>query len=126
MLTVKTFIKFSDIHGIGCFAGEDIKKGDLVWRFDERVDMVFDEEDFAKFPDSFKDFLSIYAYSPVSEDDKVYILCADHAKHMNHSTDPNLFESPEGDNIALRDIKKGEELTCDYNVFDKDASVKLG
>lgn len=126
MLIVKTRLKYSEIHGLGCFAGEDIKEGQVVWRFDAGIDLVFTESELKKLPSSFTDFLKIYAYSPIeSGSEKSYILCADHARHMNHSEDPNLLESPEGLNIAIRDIKAGEELTCDYNHFDKDAVQKL-
>lgn len=45
---------------------------------------------------------------------------------LNHSCDPNVVDSshkePEGEAIAARDIKKGEELTYDYThqYYDKD------
>jgi SET domain-containing protein len=126
MLTVKTNLKYSEIHGLGCFAAEDLKKGQIVWRFDPGIDLVFRNEDLKKLPPSFSEFIKVYAYSPVSEKEKTYILCSDHARHMNHSEDPNLAETPEGENIALRDIKAGEELTCDYTQFDKEAHFKLG
>jgi SET domain-containing protein len=125
MLIVKTHLKYSEIHGLGCFAGEDIKKGQTVWRFDPGIDLVFTEEQLKKLPPSFTDFLKVYAYSPLNESDKKFILCADHARHMNHDGNPNLLETPEGLNVALRNIKAGEELTCDYTQFDKDASDKL-
>ncbi len=126
MLTVKTYLKYSEIHGLGCFAGEDIKKGQTVWRLDPGIDLVFTEEELKKLPDSFSEFLKVYAYSPLNDTEKKYILCADHARHMNHDENPNLLETPDGLNVALRDIKAGEELTCDYTQFDKDASYKLG
>lgn len=126
MLVVKTLLKYSDIHGLGCFAGEDIKKGQLVWRFDPGIDLVFTGDDLKKLPESFREFLRIYAYSPLNDTKKIYILCVDHARHMNHSDSPNLAETPEGTNVALRDIKKGEELTCDYHEFDRDVRDKLG
>ena len=50
-------------------------------------------------------------------------LCGDHAKHMNHSDDPNLLDLET--NVAARDIAAGEELTCNYYIFDLDASRKL-
>lgn len=125
MLIVKTLLKYSEIHGLGCFAGEDIKKSQTVWRLDPGIDLVFVEGDLSKLPNSFKEFLKVYAYSPLSSGEKTYILCADHARHMNHSEEPNLLETPDGLNVAIRDIKAGEELTCDYNQFDRDASVKL-
>lgn len=126
MLIVKTQLKYSEIHGLGCFAAENISKGQTVWRFDEGIDLVFSESELQKFPESFVEFLRMYAYSPINETEKKYILCADNARHMNHDENPNLDETPEGLNVALRDIKAGEELTCNYRQFDKDASVKLG
>jgi len=57
-------------------------------------------------------------------------LCADNAKHMNHSDSPNVVNGEDGDgvetNVAARDIEAGEELTCDYYSFDLDAARKLG
>lgn len=126
MLTVRTQLRYSSIHGLGCFAAEDIKKGRVVWRYDEGVDLTFSEEDLTQFPISFREFLSMYAYSPISEQKRVYVLCADNARHMNHDENPNLDETPDGLNVANRDIKAGEELTCNYLQFDKDAASKLG
>lgn len=126
MLLVKTVLKYSPIHGLGCFADQDIPKGTTVWRFDQDIDLIFKETELEKFPESFREFLKIYAYSPMDEEEKKYILCIDHARHMNHSDDPNLLETPEGLNVASKNIKAGEELTCDYREFDKDFRNKLG
>lgn len=125
MLVVRTSLRHSPIHGLGCYADEVIKKGQTVWRMDSGIDLEFSEEDLKKFPRSFVEFLKIYAYSPISEVEKKYILCIDHARHMNHSEDPNLIETEDGRNIAARDIKAGEELTCDYSKFDRDYLLKL-
>lgn len=125
MLVVRTSLRHSPIHGLGCYADEEIKKGQTVWRMDPGIDLEFSEEDLKKFPRSFVEFLKIYAYSPMSEEVKKYILCIDHARHMNHSENPNLLETDDGRNIAARDIMIGEELTCDYSKFDKDYLLKL-
>jgi SET domain-containing protein len=124
MLVVKTFLKYSPIHGLGCFAGEDIKKGQLVWRFDSGIDLIFTEDQLKKLPLSFQEFLKIYSYSPTNQKN-TYILCVDHARHMNHSDHPSLLETSEGHNIAAQDISKGEELTCNYLEFDSEAEFKL-
>jgi SET domain-containing protein len=42
---------------------------------------------------------------------------------MNHSEKPNLLDLET--NIAARDIQAGEELTCNYYLFDLDADRKL-
>lgn len=125
MLLVKTLLKYSLIHGVGCFADEDIIKGTLVWRFDEGIDLALTASEIAQLPDSFQAFLKTYAYVPLNSDDDMYILCIDHARHMNHSDNPNLLETPGGENVAARDIKRGEELTCNYQVFDREFKNKL-
>ncbi len=125
MLVVKTKLEYSSIHGLGCFAGEDIPAGKLVWRFDPGIDLVFSESDLTRLPESFRDFLKVYAYSPVAATEKTYVLCIDHARHMNHSESPSLLETPDGHNIAAHDIRKGEELTCNYQEFDRHAAEKL-
>ena len=127
MLLVKTFLKFSDIHGVGCFAGEDIKSGQVVWKFDPILDVELDQQTINTYPESVKSFLHMYAYGQQSGSKKTFILCGDHSRHMNHSDHANLIEAGNGDafNIAARDILAGEELTCDYNAFDTDASFKL-
>lgn len=127
MLRVKTFLKFSDIHGIGCFAGEDIKAGQIVWSLDPDLDLEIDESRISTYPPAVVEFLKTYSYGQQSGNKKTYILCGDHARHMNHSENPNLLEGGDNQaiNIAGRDIKAGEELTCNYHEFDTDFADKL-
>ncbi|MBA2403509.1 MAG: SET domain-containing protein [Bdellovibrionales bacterium] len=127
MLLVKSFLKFSEIHGVGCFAAEDITAGQVVWKFDPVLDVELDADKIDSYPPAVVSFLQMYAYGQQTETKKTFILCGDHARHMNHSDNPNLIEAGDGNafNIAGRDIKSGEELTCDYNSFDTDASFKL-
>lgn len=128
MLLVRTSVRFSPIHGLGCFAEEDIPKGKVIWRFDPLLDLAIPEESIRNFPPAVSEFLQIYSYAEIRGGKKMYILCGDHARHMNHSESPNLLEGydhGESTNIAARDIKAGEELTCNYNEFDADASIKL-
>lgn len=127
MLRVKTCLKFSEIHGVGCFALEDIKKGTVVWEMDPGLDLEIPEQQVRTFPSAIQDFFRIYAYGQVRNGEKTLVLCADHARHMNHSDAPNLLEAGEtnAQNIANRDIRAGEELTCDYRLFDSKATEKL-
>lgn len=124
MMLVKTKLIHSGIHGLGCFADEDIEEGQTVWRLDPGIDLIFTEEQFKTLPEAFQLFLKKYCYCPSHEKELQYILCVDHARHLNHSENPNLSETPET-NYANRKIKKGEELTCNYLVFDRDADYKL-
>ena len=60
-----------------------------------------------------------YAYLDESGD---YVLCGDNGKFMNHSFDPNC-DDQEGP-CTMRDIAEGEELTCDYRLFDRDTLLE--
>lgn len=117
MMTVKNYLDRSTIHGTGIFAGEDIKKGDLVWQFVEGLDRTIPREEFDKLPDIAKNFLRIYAYIPLSNP-KVWLLEFDNGRFMNHSDAPNTDMTSETHCYAIRDIKKGEEFTCNYAEFD--------
>ena len=43
MLMVETELRRSEIHGTGVFLLEPVRKGDLIWRFDSRLDRVYSE-----------------------------------------------------------------------------------
>jgi SET domain-containing protein len=46
----------------------------------------------------------------------------DKSYYLNHSTKPNLVTHDKGETfVALRKIKKGEELTANYDEYDEDS-----
>jgi hypothetical protein len=79
-------IKDSRIHGKGVFANQDFKKGEIVLRWDSLLG---------------EDYLT----------KEIAVNSA--SAFINHSCTANINEV-EGKNIALREIKKGEEITYDY------------
>lgn len=127
MLLISASIKPSSIHGFGCFTNERIHKGQVVWVFDERIDIRIPVSELGSLPRPAQEFLGTYGYAEMHQGQKVIVLCGDHSKHMNHSSDPNLLEGGDnlGLNVAARDIEEGEELTCNYYHFDLDVSEKL-
>jgi SET domain-containing protein len=124
MLLIKTTIKSSAIHGIGCFTEEKILKGQVIWQFDERIDLRIPASELPNFPPPIRDFLNMYTYAAMYQGQKVMILCGDHSRHFNHSDNPNLRDT-ELTSFAARDIEIGEELTCDYYSFDINTDEKL-
>lgn len=114
MLLVKTYVAPSAIHGLGLFAGEPIARGARIWRFDPRIDRVFDRAEREGAPEPLKSFLAVYAY-PERPGSETFVLDGDNARFMNHSSEPNT--DCEVDTIATRDISPGEELLCDYRQF---------
>lgn len=126
MFIVRTSLRPSSIHGIGVFAEEPIRKGQLVWQFDSRMDIVIPLDKINEFPKAMQDYLKMLAYVEGVNGSRVMVLCADNSKHVNHSDDPNLVDTPDGlQELAAHDIAVGEELTCNYYVSDLEAARKL-
>lgn len=122
MLHVKTRLGPSPIHGIGAFAAEDIPKGTIIWEFREGFDLRLTEEELRRLaPPALEQALK-YSYV----EDGHYILCADDARHFNHSETPNTDDTSALYTIAARDIAAGEEITSDYRTFDHGQHHALG
>ena len=121
MLKVKTYLDKSPINGIGLFADEVINKGTIIWNYDPYFDKKFHENEIQFFDKIIEAYLLKYTY----KDGKMFVLCCDNAKYMNHSLTPNTVNGIGDTTIASRDIKVGEELTCNYYEIDDDVNSKL-
>ncbi len=114
MFLINTFIKKSSIAGIGVFAGENVKKGDIINTFVEGFDRRYTEEDLRALPPKASEYLRHYSYG--GRDGYIYFP-GDNDRFVNHSATPNTETLANGDVVALRDIRKGDEITCDYKDF---------
>jgi len=103
-------VKDSKIRGKGVFAARNFKKGEtvIIWH---PKSLIFQKD-----------------MSSLSEDDRNHTTYAGKGKYfvmgsperfVNHSCEPNTYVEEQKD-VALKDIKKGEEITTDYaiNVLD--------
>ena len=117
MLRIKTYISESDIHGIGLFADQPVSEGSVIWKFDPPFDVAFSEGALGVLPTPARELTEKYAYYEKTLNQ--FILCGDDARFMNHSITPNAEERAKV-TIALRDIKIGEELTCNYGDYETD------
>lgn len=129
MLMVKTRLAPSPIAGIGLFAGEAIAKGTVTWRFMAGYDRMLTAREIAGIPEPARSSLLDHAYLDAATG--LFVLCIDNARFMNHADDPNTAGVHEnggidGHDVATRDIAEGEELTCDYRIFDANVTLKLG
>lgn len=110
VLLVRAKVLPSRIHGRGLFAGEDIPKGAVVWRFDPRVDKVV-----ASAAAGRRRFWRFDHYAYFDPSRKAWVYCTDRAKWINHSARPNLSDHKDFLRAARR-IRKGEEMTENYCV----------
>ena len=114
MLNVKTRLGGDEVKGITVIADQDIKQGDFVTIFDPSYDIIFEKTYIDHMPESQRHFIDNMAYEYEYGEDFKYILPFGHEPFMNHATNPNVDEYGR----ASRNIKSGEELTCDYVLMD--------
>lgn len=87
--------------GLGVFAKRDFKKGEIVVKFNLKI---LTEEEYKKLPEMEKHFThkrnGVIYYYPEPE------------RHVNRFKEPNVYvDFEKGADVALRDIKEGEELS---------------
>ena len=118
----KYFRKKSGINNLGLFAKSDINKGEKVIEYKGRKFTHKQVEENDRFDNS----KAIYLFTL----NERYVLDGDTktntAKYINHSCDPNCeVDIIKGKIwiIAIKDIKKGDELSYDYG-FGYDADFR--
>lgn len=119
MFLVPTYIAKSPTHGVGVFTPSPIPAGTRIWELTPDVDLRIEPEVIEAIGGRFGEKLRSYCYR---EPDGVYVLCGDNAKFMNHSFEPNCDDIEGPYTVTKRDIAAGEELTCDYRLFDRDSA----
>lgn len=95
-------------YGKGVFAKSDIRKGEVIHTLSgER----FDAKDFAEKVNSGKEYID----DPLQVGRRTYLDLDELSRSFNHSCDPNAGLRKISELFALRDIKRGEEITYDYS-----------
>ena len=117
MMMVDTELRESSIHGIGVFLTQNVRAGDLIWRFDSRIDRVFADDELPEMPQKLQHFLR--TYSTMHGGLKLWVLCGDNGRHFNHADVPNTrsLGIAFGDDVASMDLDAGTELTSDYRTI---------
>ncbi len=115
MMHPNTALRFiSDEIGHGVVATQDIPAGTITWAQD-KLDREFTPEQVDAMGDNYKRLLDTYCFrNPTGK----WVLCWDHARFVNHSFKSNCMSTAYNFEIAIRDIKAGEELTDDYGYLN--------
>jgi len=104
------FIGKGNLAGKGAYANRDFKKGEIVIKYNLKS---LSMEEYKSLPKSEKMFTHKYK-------GQIY-LYSEPERYVNHSKTPNTYQDHiQKADIALRDIKKGELLTCDATKDDVD------
>lgn len=123
MITIEHYVANSGIHGLGLFAGQDVEKDEVIWRFVAGYDIVYSYDEFSALPDMAKQYVKAYGW--FDRLDNLWHISVDGDKYTNHSDNPNTYMDDEGLIRASASIAKGTELTGDYREFDNDHYFKL-
>lgn len=120
MMIIKTSLKEIKGKGIGLICQEKVKKGQSIWRYNPIVDVIINKKDIPKEAGKFYETYSVdYGNGRV-------MLNTDNARFMNHSKNPNTKSlGKKKDNIALRNINQGEELTINYKEIDMNGKLNF-
>lgn len=105
------YVASSSVHGKGVFAARDIKKGEVLGRYETRKTKLTAEE-------------NPFVVEMYDDDGNLshHLLGINSWKYINHSKNPNMdMIGDELTMVALRDIEEDEELTWYYgDEFDED------
>lgn len=103
----------SDFKGYGLIATQDIPKGTITFAQDG-LDIVIPGSDLENLDPLLRINVEKYSYEDYLGN---RIISWDLGKYMNHDDDANTLSTGYGFEVAIRDIKAGEEVTDDYRIF---------
>jgi uncharacterized protein len=115
MIHPDTELRFiNDQIGYGVVATNFIPKGTITWTLD-KLDRIFTPAEIRSMAPVYQEIMDKYTYrNPAGN----HILCWDHARYVNHSSNANCMTTAYEFEIAIRDIHPGEELTDDYGYLN--------
>ena len=100
--------------GYGVFATADIPEGTIVYVKDS-LELCVTPTDYLMHSEEMKEVIEKYSYIDEMGN---RIISWDFAKYVNHCCNCNSISTGYGFEIAIRDIKKGEQITDEYGIFN--------
>lgn len=122
MIHPNTTIKLiSETVGYGVFATAYIPEGTIVYVKDS-LEQVVTPAAYLNQSKEMKDVIDKYSYMDQNGD---RIISWDFAKYVNHCCNCNTISTGYGFEIAIRDIKPGEQITDEYGIFNLEEEMNL-
>lgn len=103
----------SEEIGFGVIATQDLLMGTITVVPDP-LDLTLTKDEINRLPEPLKSRAWHFMYMNA---DSHFILSWDHARYINHSCHANTMLSKQGFEIAIRDIKQGEQITSEYGLL---------
>ncbi len=125
MIHIKYKLDKSNKHGIGLFADEDLKKGQIIYTASPILDLNITQEEFDSLNDLEKKEILWWGF--FDEPSQKWHVDFDVSKFINHSNSATLTQDDDYLDaylITTREVKKGEELTQNYLEFESEEDLK--
>jgi hypothetical protein len=123
MIHPDTEVRFvSEQIGRGVFATASIPRGTIIYVRDP-LETRLAPAQFNSLNPVHKQIAEQYSYVDA---DGHMVMSWDHAKFMNHCCECNTIGTGYGFEIAIRDIRPGEELTSEYGVLNLQLEYEIG
>lgn len=115
MIHPNTELKLIDEQvGYGVFATSDIPEGTIVYVKDS-LELSISPTDYLMHSEDMKEVIEKYSYI---DEKGNRIISWDFAKYVNHCCNCNSISTGYGFEIAIREIKRGEQITDEYGIFN--------
>ena len=121
MLTVKTYLAPSSIHGIGLFAAENIPANSIIWQYNEHIDRIYSEELFLDICRNTHNCTLPHLLNSSYKRGGRFFYLTDNARFINHAVPANIAFVDDYTERTLHTIKAGEEILENY-LLSYDAS----
>jgi uncharacterized protein len=125
MIHIKYKLKTSELHGIGLFADQPIKKGDLIYTASPLLDLNITQVQFENLDQKEKDEILWWGF--FDQPSQMWHVDFDVSKFINHSNDATLTQDLKHDEahlVSTRDINSDEELTQNYLEFESEDDLE--
>lgn len=110
----KVKVRSTRKYGRGVFAIKDIRKGEVIASFDGQIL----DDDFEPWTEDLYNHAIQFEKAKWRDSKGI-------ARLVNHSCDPNCGIKRLFDIVAMRPIKKGEQLTWDYEMTEKNPDWRM-
>jgi len=121
MLTVKTYLAPSAIHGIGLFAAETIPANEIIWQYSEHIDKIYSEALFLHLCQNLNLYTLQHFLNSTYKRGGRYFYLTDNSRFINHSEQANIAFIDDYTEVSLRKINSEEEILENY-LLSYDAS----
>lgn len=114
MLTVKTYLAPSEIHGIGLFAAETIPANEIVWQYSEHIDKIYSETFFLHLCQNVNSCTLQHFLNSSYKRGGRYFYLTDNSRFINHAEHANIAFIDDYREVSMREINAGEEILENY------------